>query len=290
MQDAVIVSAVRTAVGKANKGALAHVRPEELGTAAVREAVRRAAPLAAEDVDDVIMGCAMPEGPQGLNMGRIIALRAGLPDSVTAQTVNRFCSSGLQSIALGAQQIMAGMGDVIVAGGTESMSAVPMSGFCFRPDPWMAEHLPEAYVAMGITAENVARKFGVSREDADAFASRSHERALAAIRDGKFKDEIVPLEVERVDMTDGERRTSVAVFDVDEGPRHGDRRQQLPDLRRRRRRGRHVAAQGRGAGPRPAGALRQLRGGRRGAGGDGHRPGEGDPQGARVRRPEGRRP
>ncbi|HEX9730430.1 MAG TPA: acetyl-CoA C-acyltransferase [Thermoanaerobaculia bacterium] len=231
MQDAVIVSAVRTAVGKANKGALAHVRPEELGTAAVREAVRRAAPLAAEDVDDVIMGCAMPEGPQGLNMGRIIALRAGLPDSVTAQTVNRFCSSGLQSIALGAQQIMAGMGDVIVAGGTESMSAVPMSGFCFRPDPWMAEHLPEAYVAMGITAENVARKFGVSREDADAFASRSHERALAAIRDGKFKDEIVPLEVERVDMTDGERRTSVAVFDVDEGPRPGSTPEVLARLR-----------------------------------------------------------
>ena len=231
MQDAVIVSAVRTAVGKANKGALAHVRPEELGTAAVREAVRRAAPLAAEDVDDVIMGCAMPEGPQGLNMGRIIALRAGLPDSVTAQTVNRFCSSGLQSIALGAQQIMAGMGDVIVAGGTESMSAVPMSGFCFRPDPWMAEHLPEAYVAMGITAENVARKYGVSREDADAFASRSHERALAAIRDGKFKDEIVPLEVERVDMTDGERRTSVAVFDVDEGPRPGSTPEVLARLR-----------------------------------------------------------
>ena len=231
MQDAVIVSAVRTAVGKANKGALAHVRPEELGTAAVREAVRRAAPLAAEDVDDVIMGCAMPEGPQGLNMGRIIALRAGLPNSVTAQTVNRFCSSGLQSIALGAQQIMAGMGDVIVAGGTESMSAVPMSGFCFRPDPWMAEHLPEAYVAMGITAENVARKFGVSREDADAFASRSHERALAAIRDGKFKDEIVPLEVERVDMTDGERRTSVAVFDVDEGPRPGSTPEVLARLR-----------------------------------------------------------
>lgn len=231
MQDAVIVSAVRTAVGRANKGALAHVRPEQMGAAAVREAVRRAAPLAPEDIDDVIMGCAMPEGPQGLNMGRIIALRAGLPDAVTAQTVNRFCSSGLQTIALGAQQIMAGMGDVIVAGGTESMSAVPMSGFCFRPDPWMAENRPEAYIAMGITAENVARQYGVSREDADAFASRSHERALEAIRDGKFKDEIVPLEVERVEMTNGERRASSTVFDVDEGPRPGSTPEVLAKLR-----------------------------------------------------------
>ncbi len=163
-------------------------------------------------------------------MGRIIALRAGLPDSVTAQTVNRFCSSGLQSIALGAQQIMAGMGEVIVAGGTESMSAVPMSGFCFRPHPWMAEHRPEAYVAMGITAENVAREYGISRQEADEFACRSHQRALAAIEGGKFADEIVPLEVEEVTMNGG-RTVETITFDTDEGPRPGSTPEVLAKLK-----------------------------------------------------------
>lgn len=162
MPEAVIVSAARTTVGRANKGTLADYRPEEMGAAAVREAVRRAEGLDPLDIDEVIMGCAMPEGQQGLNMGRIIALRAGLPNEVTAQTVNRFCSSGLQTIALGGQQILAGMGEVVVAGGTESMSAVPMSGHHFRPNPWMVEHRPEAYVAMGITAENVVKKYGIS--------------------------------------------------------------------------------------------------------------------------------
>ena len=230
MQEAVIVSAVRTAVGKANRGTLAHTRPEDLGAAVVKEAVNRAEGLEAEAIDDVIMGCAMPEGPQGLNMGRIIALRAGLPDSVSAQTVNRFCSSGLQTIALGAQQIMSGMGEVIVAGGTESMSAVPMSGFCFRPNPWMVDHRPEAYIAMGITAENVAREHKISREDADEFACRSHERALAAIAEGKFKDEIVPLEVEHVSMN-GQRTTKTLTFDTDEGPRPGSTPDVLAKLR-----------------------------------------------------------
>ncbi len=231
MQEAVIVSATRTAVGRAHKGTLAHTRPEDMGAAAVKEAVRRAEGLEAKDIDDVIMGCAMPEGPQGLNMGRIIALRAGLPDTVTAQTVNRFCSSGLQTIALGAQQIMAGMGDVIVAGGTESMSAVPMTGFHFRPNPWMVENCPEAYIGMGLTAENVARQYGVSREDADEFACRSHDNALAAIADGKFKDEVVPLEIEQVTVSNGDRHTRTVTFDTDEGPRPGSTPEVLAKLR-----------------------------------------------------------
>jgi acetyl-CoA acyltransferase len=231
MPEAVIVSAARTAVGKAGKGALADTRPEDMGAVAVGEAVRRAAGLDPARIDDVIMGCAMPEGQQGLNMGRIISLRAGLPDSVTAQTVNRFCSSGLQTIALGAQQIMAGMGEVVVAGGTESMSAVPMSGHHFRPNPWMVEHRPEAYVAMGITAENVAKKYGISREAADGFSSRSHERALAAIAAGKFADEVVPIEVERVTLENGHPEKTTKVFDVDEGPRPGSTPEVLAGLR-----------------------------------------------------------
>lgn len=231
MTEAVIVSAARTAVGRANKGALADFRPEDMGAAAVAGALERAPGLDPADIDDVIMGCAMPEGPQGLNMGRIIALRAGLPDTVAAQTVNRFCSSGLQTIALGAQQIMAGMGHVVVAGGTESMSAVPMSGFHFRPNPHMVEHRPEVYIAMGITAENVARKYGIPREAADEFSARSHENALAALRDGKFKDEIVPLEVEKVHLNGNGRTQETIVFDTDEGPRPGSTPEVLAKLR-----------------------------------------------------------
>ncbi|MCP3964711.1 MAG: acetyl-CoA C-acyltransferase [bacterium] len=231
MTEAVIVSAARTAVGRANKGTLADYRPEDMGAAAVAEALRRAEGLDPADIDDLIMGCAMPEGSQGLNMARIIALRAGLPNEVAAQTVNRFCSSGLQTIALGAQQIMAGMGDVVVAGGTESMSAVPMSGFHFRPNPWMVENRPEAYIGMGLTAENVARKYGISREQADDFSARSHERALAAISEGKFADEIVPLEVEKTELSNGGRATRTVTFSVDEGPRPGSTPEVLGKLR-----------------------------------------------------------
>ncbi len=231
MTEAVIVSAARTAVGRANKGTLADFRPEDMGAAAVKEAVSRAPGLDPADIDDVIMGCAMPEGSQGLNMGRIIALRAGLPDTVAAQTVNRFCSSGLQTIALGAQQIMAGMGDVVVAGGTESMSAVPMTGFHFRPNPWMVENRPEAYIGMGLTAENVARKYGISREQADEFSARSHQRALAANTEGRFKDEIVPLTVDKTVAHNGGRATRTVTFDVDEGPRQGSTPEVLGKLR-----------------------------------------------------------
>ena len=231
MSEAVIVSAARTAVGRANKGTLATVRPEALGSAAVAAAVERAAPLEPSDIDDVIMGCAMPEGPQGLNMGRNIALRAGLPDSVAAQTVNRFCSSGLQTIALAAQQILAGMGEVVVAGGTESMSAVPMSGFHFRPDPYLVEHRPEVYIGMGLTAENVARQYGIERSAADEFSSRSHQLALDAIAAGRFADEVVPLEIEQVSWQGGERRSRSITFDTDEGPRPGSTPEVLAKLR-----------------------------------------------------------
>lgn len=221
MQEAVIVSAVRTAVGRAKKGTLAHTRPEAMGAAVVAEAVRRASGLDPAEIDDVMLGCAMPEGQQGLNIGRIVSLRAGLPDSVAAQTVNRFCSSGLQTIALGAQQIMAGMGQVIVAGGVESMSAVPMTGVQYRPDPWLAQNRPETYISMGLTAENVAEQFGVSRAEQDEFAAQSHERALSAIAAGKFRDEIVPLTVETVSLDNGRRTEHRTTFDTDEGPRPG---------------------------------------------------------------------
>jgi acetyl-CoA acyltransferase len=231
MREAVIVSAVRTAVGRSRKGALAEYRPEDMGASVVAEAVGRAKGLDPAEIDDVIMGCAMPEGPQGLNMGRVIALRAGLPDSVAAQTVNRFCSSGLQTIALGAQQILAGMGEVVVAGGTESMSSVPMSGFHFRPNPWMAENRPETYIGMGLTAENVARKYQISREASDAFASRSHERALAAIEGGKFDEEIIPLTVERVSLGNGAPKKDSYTFARDEGPRPGSTPEVLAKLR-----------------------------------------------------------
>jgi acetyl-CoA acyltransferase len=231
MNDAVIVSAVRTAVGKAQKGTLANYRPEDMGAVAVAEAVQRVEGLEAAEIDDVIMGCAMPEGQQGLNMGRVIALRAGLPESVAAQTVNRFCSSGVQTIALAAQQIMAGMGQVIVAGGTESMSAVPMIGFQFRPNPWMVEHMPEVYLNMGLTAENVAAEFSISRDDQDEFSARSHQNALAAIAEGKFKAEIVPLDVERVTVDNGGRVKNTITFDTDEGPRPGSTPEVLSKLR-----------------------------------------------------------
>jgi len=231
MREAVIVGAARTAVGKAKKGTLANFRPEDMGAAVVAEAVKRAEGLDPADIDDVMIGCAMPEGQQGLNMGRLIALRAGLPHTVTAQTVNRFCSSGVQTIALGAQQIMAGMGEVIVAGGTESMSAVPMTGLQFRPNPWLVDHMPEVYISMGLTAENVAGEFNVSREEQDEFSARSHDQALAAITGGKFKAEIVPLDVEQVSLANGGRTTRTTTFDTDEGPRPGSTVEVLSKLK-----------------------------------------------------------
>src|SRR5207249_334366 len=180
------------------RGGLRSVHTADLAATAIKAAIARARGLEPKDVEDVILGCAMPEAEQGLNMARAALLRAGLPVEVPGQTVNRFCSSGLQTIALAAQQIMTGMGEVVVAGGAESMSMVPMTGNHFAPNPAMAEINPDLYLGMGLTAENVAKQYGVNREDQDAFALRSHLRAVAAIDSGKFKDEIVPLEVEKV--------------------------------------------------------------------------------------------
>jgi acetyl-CoA acyltransferase len=220
MREAVIVSAVRTAVGKAKKGALAHVRPDELGAVAIRAAVQQAAPLEPAAVDDVIIGCAMPEAEQGMNVARIAALRAGLPVSVSAVTVNRFCASGLQTIAFAADRIRAGGAEVIVAGGTESMSLIPMTGHRFSPNPTLVETYPDVYLSMGLTAEMVAHKYNISREEADAFSYRSHQRALAAQQGGKFRQEIVPVTVIRKDRgPDGKTITTEQIFEVDEGPR-----------------------------------------------------------------------
>ncbi len=229
MREAVIVSAVRTAVGKAPKGTLRATRPDDLAAAAIKEAVSRAKGLDPKDVEDVILGCAMPEGEQGMNVARIAALRAGLPVESSAMTINRFCSSGLQAIALAAERILAGHGDVAVAGGTESMSMVPMGGNKIAPNPWLMDHYPDAYLGMGLTAENLAKKYGITREQADQFSLASHQKAFAAIEAGKFKDEIVPVEVSYTSVPNGNAvsgasngawpKTVKITFDTDEGPR-----------------------------------------------------------------------
>ncbi|MFO7171239.1 MAG: acetyl-CoA C-acyltransferase [Chloroflexota bacterium] len=231
MREAVIVSAARTAVGKAPRGTLRGVHPADLAAAAIKAAVERAPGLEPQEIDDVVIGCAMPEAEQGMNMARVALLRAGLPVEVPGQTVNRFCSSGLQTIAIAAQQIMAGMGDVIVAGGAESMSLVPMAGHHFAPNPALAELNPDLYLGMGLTAENVAQQYGISREEQDAFALRSHQRAIRAIDSGVFKDEIVPLEVENVWFEGGRQRRETLVFDVDEGPRRDTSAEALARLK-----------------------------------------------------------
>lgn len=198
MREAVIVSAVRTAVGRAVKGSTRGLRPEAMGVAVIQEVLRRAGGrLRPEQIDDVIMGCAMPEGAQGLNMARLLALAAGLPDSVPAVTVNRFCSSGLQSIAQASERIIAGGADVIIAGGVESMSAVPMRGFHIAPDPALMARLPEAYMNMGLTAERVAAQYGVTRSAQDEFALHSQQRAAAAVDAGKFQAEIIAVELDQ---------------------------------------------------------------------------------------------
>jgi len=220
MREAVIVSLARTAVGKAKKGSLVQTRADDLGKAVLEAAVERAKGLQKEDVEDIIIGCAMPEGEQGLNFARIMALYAGFPVTVPALTVNRFCSSGLQSIAFAAERIMLGHADVIIAGGVESMSHVPMTGFKVSPNPRIVEQYPEVYIGMGHTAERVAEKFGISREDQDAYALRSHQRAAAAIAAGKYAEEIVPIQTEFRDVEDsGKVRSRVKVFDTDEGVR-----------------------------------------------------------------------
>jgi acetyl-CoA acyltransferase len=195
MPEAVIVSAVRTPVGRAYKGSLRSTRPDDLAALAIKEALARVPGLEAKEIDDVILGCAMPEGEQGMNVARIAALRAGLPVETSAMTINRFCSSGLQAIALAAERIRGGSAEVIVAGGTESMSLVPMGGNKVSPNPWLVDHYPDAYINMGLGTENIARKFRITREQADQFSADSHKKALAAIAAGNFKDETIPVEV-----------------------------------------------------------------------------------------------
>jgi acetyl-CoA acyltransferase len=233
MTEAVIVSAVRTAVGRGYKGTLRTTRPDDLAALVIKEALARVPGLDAKDVDDVILGCAMPEGEQGMNVARIAALRAGLPVETSAMTINRFCSSGLQAIALAAERIRAGGAEIIVAGGTESMSLVPMGGNKISPNPWLIDNYPDAYINMGLGTENIARKFGIAREQADQFAAESHRKALAAIAEGKFKDEIVPVEVKITTLVNGagasaggkngskpaKTVTQTISFDTDELPR-----------------------------------------------------------------------
>ena len=221
MRQAVIAAAVRTAVGKAPRGTLKDTRPDEMAAGVLTEAVRRVRGLDPRQIDDVVLGCALPEAEQGLNVARIAALRAGFPDSVPGQTVNRFCASGLQAIAIAAEHIMAGFAEVIVAGGTESMSLMPgQTGHTFTPNPHLVEHWPAVYTSMGLTAEHVAAKYGVPREDQDAFALRSHTRAADAIRSGRFSDEIVPLTVKRWTANgEGRPASQVVTFQTDEGVR-----------------------------------------------------------------------
>ena len=217
MPDAVIVSAVRTAVGKAPNGTLRGTRPDELAAVVIGEALTRAAGLDPADIDDVLLGCAMPEAEQGLNVARIASLRAGVPVTAAAATINRFCSSGLQAIATAAERIMCGGAAAIVAGGTESMSLIPMGGHTVAPNPALVERYPDVYLTTGLVAENHAREAQISREAQDAFALRSHQRALTAIDAGRFVDEIVPVTARLVDPASG--RVTERVFAVDEGPR-----------------------------------------------------------------------
>src|ERR1700752_1779011 len=195
MRDVIIASSVRTPVGRAFKGTLRATRPDELAAVAIQGALERVPQLDHKEIEDVILGCAMPEAEQGMNVARIASLRAGLPVEASAITINRFCSSGLQAIAMAAERIMAGAAEVMVAGGTESMSMIPMGGNKISPNPWLVEHYPDAYLSMGLTAEQLAMRFNITRDAADEFSLRSHQKAMAAIDAGKFDDETVPVAV-----------------------------------------------------------------------------------------------
>ena len=220
MREAVIVSALRTAVGKAPRGVLRDTRPDDMAGTVIKAAIERTPGLDASMVEDVILGCAMPEAEQGMNVARQASWLAGIPKEASAVTINRFCSSGLQAIAFAGERIMAGWADCIVAGGTESMSLVPMGGHKIAPNPTLVENSPDYYLNMGLTAENLAQKYSISRAEADEFSYRSHQKAIAAIAEGKFKDEVVPLQVKTVELDGkGKRIVKETVFEVDEGPR-----------------------------------------------------------------------
>jgi acetyl-CoA acyltransferase len=219
MREVVIASSVRTPIGKAYKGTLRATRPDELGAIAIRGALDRVPQLDPKEIEDVIMGCAMPEAEQGMNVARIASLRAGLPVECSAMTVNRFCSSGLQAIAMAAERIMAGGAEVIVAGGLESMTMIPMGGHKVSANPWLVANYPDAYLSMGLTAERIAKQFGITREQADEFSLRSHQKALAAIQAGKFDDEIVPVPVSFTTPNGSKPKRIEIIFKTDEGPR-----------------------------------------------------------------------
>jgi acetyl-CoA acyltransferase len=232
MRDAVIVSAVRTPVGKAPRGALKATRPDELGAIAVKEALARVPMLDPKTIDDVIIGCAMPEGEQGMNMARVISLRAGLPNEPAAMTINRYCASGLQSIALAADRIRGGGAEAIVAGGAESMSYLPMGGNKIAVNPWLVQNHPGSYMSMGLTAERVAKQYAVKREESDQFAYESHRKALAAIEAGRFADETVSVPVTVTSLDENSRpREQTKEFTVDEGPRADTSLEALAKLR-----------------------------------------------------------
>jgi len=219
MHDVVIIDCLRTPVGKAGKGSLRNTRPDDLAALVMTALLDKYPQVPRELIDDVILGCAMPEGEQGLNIARISAVRAGLPDDVPGMTINRFCSSGLQSIAMAADRIKAGGAEIILAGGTESMSMVPMSGNKFSPNPSLVDSRPGIYITMGLTAENVVARYGVSRVDQDEFALRSHQNAIDAIKEGDFKEEIVPVEIETTALVDGKKKKTRTMLTHDEGPR-----------------------------------------------------------------------
>src|SRR3954466_10291550 len=229
MREVIIASSVRTPVGRAYKGTLRATRPDELAAVAIKGALERVPQLDPNEIEDVILGCAMPEAEQGMNVARIASLRAGLPVEVSAMTINRFCSSGLQAIAMAAERIMAGGAEAIVAGGTESMTMIPMGGHKVSCNPWLGSNYPDAYLSMGLTAERLATRFGITREQADEFSYQSHQKALKAIAEGKFEDEIVPVPIQSVSFEPTKTVSAAGVgakmkrheseFKIDEGPR-----------------------------------------------------------------------
>src|SRR6202142_2699566 len=219
MREVVVVSSVRTPVGRAYKGTLRATRPDELAAVAIKGALDRVLQLDPKEIEDVILGCAMPEAEQGMNVARIASLRAGLPVEVSAVTINRFCSSGLQAIAMAADRIMSGSAEVMVAGGTESMSMIPMGGNKISPNPWLVEHYPDSYLSMGLTAERLAERFKITRAECDEFSLRSHQKALAALTAGKFEEETVPVPVSFTTPNGSRPKRQEIIFKADEGPR-----------------------------------------------------------------------
>jgi acetyl-CoA acyltransferase len=231
MREVVIVSSVRTAVGKSGKGTLRATRPDDLAAVAIKGALDRVPQVDKNEIEDVIIGCATPEAEQGMNVARIASLRAGLPVEVSAMTINRFCSSGLQAISLAVDSVMAGRAEIAIGGGTESMSMIPMGGNKVSINPWLVDHYPDSYLSMGLTAERLAKRFGITREQADEFSYNSHQKALAAIKSGKFEDEIVPVPVSFTTPNGSKPKRTEIIFKVDEGPRAETSLEALASLR-----------------------------------------------------------